>query len=498
MSRSFRRIRPGKGETILLSLVTALFVAKESLPALEYLLYPLMAVFFVWSLLLLVNIRKFTTFPSGSLRIYLPVGFVFLLFLLGIMNSDYSVTAFRTEMINLGLVTMMIIMHLVLISSREQFIRYRNDFFRILFYILTIISCFGFVKFWLYLRGIEVPTAFLEEQFSLGTSLILNSDRFIVAIIAAMIGVFLFKFRRKTGFFLALIYHISFLIMFYTVIWTGSKKGLLLMILLFLVMITLRVYFLFHRSRVYNYNLIKNMNIIILIIGFSALLGTWAINYLKGDQKEKWIASLGFDSYHFKSEITMITFAHLSTLFPDSDLQRWYDRLWGQPEPDEQALKDKISFVLIEQENQQLKDDKGAWTIQAIDLRKNRWSESLDLFTTYSTNEKILGRGFRYVDHFSRFPMLKKTFDDISFRNNYLVSSLLYSGLLGVVMLVLLILQALHIYWINRKALIALFSIYLVMVVLHLLSYNTILTNPLLLIALVMPLRYHRLPETNQ
>jgi len=479
------------GATDLLSLLTAVYVAKASFPVFEWLWLIILAIAAVVSISILVTHRK--TFPErrgNALHVYFPLGLVLLFFLLAIVRSDFSTRAFSDELINLGMIILLIFMQIALLPTYQILIRYRNNFFRALFYLISFVSLAGLAKFWFYLRGIEIPALFQQEQMALGTSMVLNTDQFIAAIVASMIGVMLFKFRQKNGLLMDVLYHASFLIMFYAVIWSGSKKGLLLMILLFISVILLRIFFLFHKSRAHNYNLIRNLNVIILVIGFSAMLGTWAINFVKVEKKEQWIAQLGFDSYHFKSEMTMITFAHLSTFYQQADLQRWYDRLWGNQPVDTQAMKDRIAFVLVEQENIAVNDDPGSWTFKAYEYRKQRWGTTLDLNKDFSYKRRHFGAGFAYLSIQWPGTFSEPGTESVQFRNNFLVSSLLYSGLLGILALLWLLIQAGFIYYRHRKELLAMMVIFGVMVALFLLSYNSILSNPILLVTLIIPLRF--------
>ncbi|MFO7723122.1 MAG: hypothetical protein R6V49_07860 [Bacteroidales bacterium] len=483
----------------LLSLLTALYIAKASFPLFNWLWLGTLAIAILAAVAIILTHRPvFTDSGPTKLHVYFPLGLVLLFFLLAILRSDFNTWAFKEELINLGMIILLICMQITLLPTHQILIRYRNNFFRALFYLISFVSLAGLAKFWFYLRGMEIPSMFQREQMALGTSMVLNTDQFIAAIVAAMIGVMLFKFRQKNGLLMDILYHASFLIMFYTVIWSGSKKGLLIMILLFFSVILLRIYFLVHKSRAHNYNLIRNLNVIILVIGFSAILGTWAINFVKAEKKEQWIAELGFDSYHFKSEMTMITFAHLSTFYQQADLQRWYDRLWGKHPVDHQAMKDRIAFVLVEQENIAVNDDPGSWTFKAYEYRRERWGTTLDLYKGYSRETRLFGAGFAYLGTHWPGTFSEPEPESVQFRNNFLVSTLMYSGLAGLLTLLWLLVQVGFIYYRHRKELLAMMVIFGVMVSLYLLSYNSILTNPILLVALVIPLRFGVIKTQNQ
>lgn len=484
----------------LLSLTTALFVVKESFPALNWIFYPLLLAFALLTVVLQTVKPYSTAFRfRGAFAPYALLLMVFGVFLLSIYRSGLSMASFQTELFHLGATLLLIVVHLVFINNPDLFIRYRNGFFRTLFYLVLFVSGIGLLKFWVFLRGWELPVVADAMRMSLGTSLVPDNDRFILALVAAMMGMILIKFRQKNNFLLNILYHISFLVMFYAIIWSGSKKGFLMMLFFVVALMGTRIFYLFHKSRARNYRLIRNLNILILMLGFSALAGTWVFLFVEGNQKEHWMDRLGFNSYHFKSEITLITYAHISTFNGNADLQLWYDKLWGSAKGDKKSLKDKIDFVLIEQENASVNHQDDSWVRKAFSHRKQRWDASIGLFSGYPTEKKIWGKGFAYLGHFAAPGKPPPVTEPVMWHNNYLITMLLSSGFAGLFLLLLLFGQVIICCWRNRTELIAVFSVFLITAALLLLSYNTLLTAPMLLTCIIFPLTYQsmrfRLPD---
>jgi hypothetical protein len=477
----------------LVSLIAALFVASSSVSWLIIPVFVLSVLGVCLSLLMIMlRLRRVRAKVRGVPGVYLPLIINLLAFFYAIRFSDLNAACFRVELSNMAVIVALVLMQIILIDSKEQVLRHRNQFFRLLFYLMTVASLFSLAKFAFYLRGDVFLPGWFNDRFALGTSLMRDTDLFIIAPVAAMIGVILFKFRQKSNALMALLYHTSFLLMFYTVIWSGSKKGLLLMVLLYVLLAALRVWFLFHKSRVNNYNLIKNLNIMLLVLGFSALLGHWVINVIPSEQREGYVNQMGFDRFHFKSEITLITHSHITVFYPDYGLQQWYDHLWGPSMQDVVALKEKIAFVLTEHD-QRLPDPlPGLWTEQALAHRQNSFDQARDLFLGFSHKEMLLGKGFSVLREIDPIQQLQPTPCHNGYSNNFLMLTLLSTGLVGLVLLGWLLGQVFRIYWLNRKELIALFTIFLLIVALQLLFHQPLIASPLLMVAVIIPLRYRK------
>lgn len=478
---------------VLISLTAALFVAGESFHYFRGLLYPLLGFTVVITILFFImTMRRIRARLRGMTGIYLPLIITMLLFVIAINRSGLPVQLFYYELFNMGVIGLIIFLQILLIKNRDDLLKHRDQFFRILFYLVTAISVMALIRFALHLWGIALPDQLVSQRVQSGTTLTHNPDTFIIAPVAAMIGILLFKFRQKTTFGLNLLYHFSFLLIFYTIIWSGSGNALLIMIGLVAMLVVTRVFFLFHHSRKRNYNLIKNLNVIILVVGFSAVLGSYLFFVVPGKQKDLWIARMNLESYHVKSEVTLITFAHIKTFNHTADLQKWYERLWGQEDQDKGAMRDRISFILTEQENLFMAPEPEKWHRKVLDYRLNQLQKIRDLFNEYSPRERWFGKGYGYLKDPGFIPTEATSVVPTNLAHNYLVNTLLASGIVGVGFLFWLLLSVLGVFWVNRKRLLALYVLFVVTATLYLLIPNTFLSCPLLLFSMSIPLRYRK------
>ncbi|HRZ43200.1 MAG TPA: hypothetical protein P5228_10910 [Bacteroidales bacterium] len=486
-------VNPGilTGEMACLSV---LFVLKTGFPWLSTLFFGLLLVFLLQLVFSWIRYIKETSFSIRNIHPYFLLLGAVLVFLLSIHRSELDILDFSAELYHLAALAIFALGCLYLIRTPEKFLVFRDLFFRWLTIFGFLLASAGFLKFWLVLREIPLPAWIPAVPSGLGSSLIPDNDSFILPLVAALIGLLFNRFRRKNQALINLAYHFVFLMLFYVVLWSGSKKGFVLMMLLFVCIIILRIYYLFHANRAYNYRLIKNLNVLILVLGFSALAATWLIVTPDYATKEKWIEKAGFNRYRFKSEVTLITYAHLSSITDKVELQDWYDRIWSGADNSlsENALKEKIAFMLREQEKSTFVSNEDNWVEKAYDTRRQRFEMVKDIFRQYTPDQKFLGIGFGYLDNFPAAVTFEASLHKgtVVWQNNYLISALLYSGILGALLILLLAVQSIVIWRYYGSELLSLVALMFLAAGFRLFSHNVFLTEPLLLMALLLPVHY--------
>lgn len=92
--------------------------------------------------------------------------------------------------------------------------------------------------------------------------------------------------------------------------------------------------------------------------------------------------------------------------------------------------------------------------------RTDRWRYALELWQTrYNTKQKIFGQGFKYLEWYGeKFYGNPKRHD---FPHNPIISSFLYSGIIGGVVYIIFLIMSLWLYWKRRKELGIFFIMYL-------------------------------------
>jgi hypothetical protein len=496
-AKSFRGIVFSPGAVArLFPGITALFVVKESFPWIDYLFFPLFALFFIWAIIVNAGIKNQSGIPSRSYIFpYIMFLSISLVFLIAIFRSDLPVLDFKMEMLHLFTGTGFILTGFFILKTRDDFIAFRDSFFRTLMVISFLICLAGFGKFLIILMGFDLYPRISFMQQAVGTSLIADNDSFILPLVAAMFGVLFNRFRQKNHPIISISYHLIFLSLFYVVLWSGSKKGFVLALLIFLWIISLRIFYLLNHRRVHNYRLIRNLNILILVLGFSVLLGTWTIIIPNNGQKDRWLETAGFDRMRFKSEVTRITFAHYSTFSRKADMKQWYERLWGGGKyVSQQAMQDQIAFILKEQEKLAVSNDGTNWVERVYDDRMEGLKFLKEVFGRFTPREQWFGAGLNLPEEVPAIgnPPGKFSYAGGHWPNNYLLTALLYSGLTGILLILILFGQVVYICYHYRSELRSFLAIFLLASIFRMLSNNVLFSEPLILIAVIAVLGYRR------
>ncbi len=92
--------------------------------------------------------------------------------------------------------------------------------------------------------------------------------------------------------------------------------------------------------------------------------------------------------------------------------------------------------------------------------RTDRWRYALELWQTrYDTKQKIFGQGFKYLEWYGE--RFWKNPDRHDFPHNPIISSFLYSGIIGGVVYIIFLIMSLWLYWKKRQQLGIFFIMYL-------------------------------------
>lgn len=110
--------------------------------------------------------------------------------------------------------------------------------------------------------------------------------------------------------------------------------------------------------------------------------------------------------------------------------------------------------------------------------RTDRWLYALKLWQTrYNTKQKIFGQGFKYLEWYGeKFWGNPKRYD---FPHNPIISSFLYSGIIGGVVYIIFLIASLWLYWKRRKQLGIFFIMYLCCIFFSMFSGSSHFSFPL-------------------
>jgi hypothetical protein len=384
-----------------MAFVISLYVFRMSVPYLKYIFIPAITIFIIYSLLKLLKTNRSEMLPTlQNLRWFVPFGLVVFFFFIGVFRSTQITPFVLKELINVGVILVILFLLMLYIKVPEDYERFKGEIARFFLIFAVLISILGLLKFTLLLKGIEWEFLKQGERYPWGSSLMHDYNFFSLGSLLGIGVLIFFYFRRRNGLWLGLLYHASFLLMFYNVIWSGSRRGFVSLIILVSIIVVLRIFFFFRKQRASHPNLIHNFNLLILTIGFSILMATYFFKYYPYEKKEQLIEKLQFDEEITKNEIAKITYRHLNIMNIPRGLNSWYDELWG------------FNYIQVE-EDILLPANKQPFSYEAEDLiskekakvyhsRTDRWKYARNLFwEKYSASEKMFGKGFDYLVTFN-------------------------------------------------------------------------------------------------
>ena len=129
--------------------------------------------------------------------------------------------------------------------------------------------------------------------------------------------------------------------------------------------------------------------------------------------------------------------------------------------------------------------------------RTARWRYALELWQTrYTTQQKIFGQGFKYLEWYGeKFYNNPKRYD---FPHNPIISSFLYSGIIGGIVYIIFLISSLWLYWKKRKTMGIFFIMYLCCMFFCMFSGSSHFSFPLFAFLSFMPfIEYKNNSEVN-
>ncbi len=126
--------------------------------------------------------------------------------------------------------------------------------------------------------------------------------------------------------------------------------------------------------------------------------------------------------------------------------------------------------------------------------RTDRWRYALELWQTrYDTKQKIFGQGFKYLEWYGeKFYGNPKRYD---FPHNPIISSFLYSGIIGGVVYIIFLIMSLWLYWKKRQKLGIFFIMYLCCMFFSMFSGSSHFSFPLFAFLSFLPFVETKVPE---
>lgn len=381
----------------------------------------------------------FNIFNKNSLKIsfqFISIVFLQLIFFVWMVFSLRFYGIVMSELINIISLNLLIIIMIQNIQSVADFNYFLEKFkkYTLLFTVFfSIISLIKFFSFALFRHKFSV---FDYLGFSMNTSLSMDYNFFALGILFGLIIAYS-MFLKETNSKLKIRYLIYMALFTFVIVFSGSRRAIVILFLFFIYLGYLKLKSVKYMKFVISqkkFNLILGI-IITLIIAFFILKQTGVIeSFYRGNAKY----------------IVMKTFDRFLTLISTSE------------------------------------------DVRATSSREVLWNKSMELYYQYNFFEQLFGSGFDYMDVLGKVMNKSEMYP-----HSPLLSHLLFSGIIGLVFLIITYFQIILLYLRYRKQL----RIFMIMFFLTLFfiqfSGNTFFDQKIFLLLAILPIVYNGLPYNN-
>lgn len=365
-------------------------------------------------------------FISGNLKIRINIGFsLFFLCVLAYILGVF-LNGGKIYSYNKSDLTNIIAFFLVwlLLSdlTRDKFPKLIHQFAKYSVFVCSAVAIISLYKFYKLTNGVYIEAFFNDGVYRQGTSLVKDYNMFSLALLSGLV-MSIYLISKSKKVSHSLYSFASFALIFTSVIFAGSRRAWVLAILMVLVMVFLIIKYIFTHRFEKNVKQLLKYGLIISVVSL---------------------------------------FVFLFTVLFDVDLIQ----NTGQFE----SLKKRFDTLQLEQV-----DD-------SFSSRTNRWDYAIELYSDYNPLQLFVGSGFSYLPKFgSAFQRGAE-----SYPHNPFLSSLLYSGLVGVLIFVVTLTWSIAVAIRNRKIISLHFTfIYLISWMFLFISSNSFFSNPLLILLMM-------------
>jgi MFS family permease len=379
-------------------------------------LFGILAIFFA-------ALKTFT----GKFKIRINIGFILFFFCVWAYAFGMVISQGLIYSNNLSDITNIISFFLIWILlsdlEKEDYQKLIHNFAKYAVLVSFVVSIISLYKFYQLLSGVKLQKFFVGAYYPPGSSLVRDYNMFSFAMTAGLImTVYLLNQTKKTSHMIY--YLLSFITIFTTILFSGSRRGWVVAVIVVVFVLFLILKFLFRLNK----NFIK-----LIKFGFTA------------------------------SVITLFIYLVFALFNIDTDFQN-------------SAQIQKLKYRLETLRFNQVEDSFSERTI--------RWDYAAQRFNESNPIQFLIGSGFSYLPDFGNKFNLESQED---YPHNPLLSALLYSGLLGQIFLLsLLIWSALMTF--NNKKLLGMHYTFLFFVswIFVLISFNSIFSSSLFMTMLLL------------
>lgn len=301
-------------------------------------------------------------------------------------------------------------------------------------YAVALLSIAGMIKSHLYFLGIQINVLWQGGIYPWGTNLVVNYNNNALACILGIIaGIRVIK--DKSNKWDILLCSILMLPIAYNWLVAGSRRGILFLLLCVVVAIPLFIILLMKGKL----GISQNFKLPMLIWGGTlalSLIALLAFKQLDPEERRDLVRNSIYNEDLFTQETTIILSRYYSLVNKKSDKDELHTKLWGK--------KKVISFQGGKGGQITEVEEKIEGVDDAYGSRVDKYKLAMEILKSYNWKQWIIGDGFDYVQVFQNKFMKPRGYDYEDYPHNFYLSGLLYSGVLGLLALIIFSLVMLY------------------------------------------------------
>jgi len=421
---------------------------------------------FVAILFVYATLNKRLIIPKWT---WLPFGGVVLFILWGLYNSQVNHPLLSRELKNVITVSVFALLLYSLLENKHKFDQFRSTTIRLLVLFTTLVSTIGLIKFMASLKGVEFEYFLVTDGlYPWGSALVNDTNYYALGGVIGLTAYIYAVFEEDRFVIKSKLHFIAGLIMAANISLAGSRRGIALLALVIIVAGTI-----WFTQKMKTAIGGSKKNALILLGALALLLSTVTVLKVR---HTLWLIKpavemVGLDYGQFKQEATIITYRYMTILDDEMVFEDYYRRLWNE--------ESTVDMSKIRSLNS-----------RGVESRRVRWKVAMDMYKGHSAKQKLLGSGFDYLQVYeAKFSYLHHSPD---YPHNPFLSALLFSGIAGLVVFSLFILQVvfLHVKYLRQESFFA--AIFILVFAFNLISGNTFFSVKLVSVLCLVPFSYRK------
>ena len=444
-----------------LAICYVLFFSRLLLPYMIYvfLLFSISFTFYkLWK-----NRFRFRQFNSISLFKYVKSYYILLLlclfFIIGVVNSKVISFYLLKEILALVMIINLSLLTYYIVDDNDKFNQFLQKIKKSLYFVLIIVCVLSPIKYYFELRGVYFDFLRTDSTnwYPIGSSLILDYNFFSLMNISGMIFLFFdLSKTKKRSLYYFLIQFFIFCLSF-NVILSSSRRASILLVAIYLIWLLIPIYNLFSIkfTKLIKYRLKFPVFLYIVVIG---IYFVFSFLFTKENNlKYAFFNSIGIDSIEFDKSINFIfdrygTIIHQNEVIEMTKTEPLQINTVNALNTVEDTIKlNDVTIISDSSENELVKDipEKSKEVIKVDENLENdenildsnnklfgnradRIKFAFEIFNDFTLSQKIFGNGFDYMIIFgNRYTVALGLDFGYDYPHNPIISSLLYSGILG-------------------------------------------------------------------